>query len=193
MLGETTPADIDTPVDAETIARVASEIKASGLPKPLSEDERIAFQIDWEIRQEQARQRDEQQRVENARRRAEAAEVARLETDVANAQAREKARLELRERADRQAREREIADLRIKAMAAQGWMTNVERAVQNAEVQRQRQALIDDLERSINPPPPAPELEPKVVVISENDFGSSHLGDSDFNPELLKRPGAWRR
>jgi hypothetical protein len=54
---------------------------------------------------------------------------------------------------------------------------------------RQRQALLADVERHFNPPPPAPEPE---VVYVEAVEGSDQLGTSDFNPKLwMQKPRSW--
>ena len=55
--------------------------------------------------------------------------------------------------------------------------------------QQQRQALIDDLERTINPPP-APEPEPSVIYIEQSE-GSDTLGTADINPKLYAQPKRW--
>jgi len=54
---------------------------------------------------------------------------------------------------------------------------------------QQRQALLADLERTINPPPPPPE--PQIIYV-EAEEGSDQLGDRDFNVALWqKRPCSW--
>jgi hypothetical protein len=47
-----------------------------------------------------------------------------------------------------------------------------------------RQALVDDLDRAINPPP---EPQPSVVYVEQSSEGSPRLGDPDFNADLWKR------
>jgi hypothetical protein len=41
----------------------------------------------------------------------------------------------------------------------------------------------------INPPPPTqePATEVQTVYISEDEAGSPHMGDRDFNPKLWTR------
>jgi len=50
------------------------------------------------------------------------------------------------------------------------WQRNVEHAVRNRITLQHRQALIADLERSINSPP-APEPEPEIIYLSPEEQG----------------------
>ena len=53
---------------------------------------------------------------------------------------------------------------------------------------QQRQALLADLERHFNPPPPP---EPEVVYVEAVE-GLDQLGTSDFNPKLwMQKPRSW--
>jgi hypothetical protein len=62
-------------------------------------------------------------------------------------------------------------------------MRNVEQAARTAVGQQRQQALIADLEASINSPPASPDpVEPEVILVSEDDWGSTQLGP-DFNPK----------
>jgi len=126
--------------------------------------------IEKEIWLAERRWRDEQQRAASERKRAEAAAVAEREAAIAAAQEREKAQREFRERSDRDARrhqrEREIADLRLRAARQEAWQRSTETAARNAVVQRQRQVVIDVLDRIVNLPP-APEPVTEVVYVSE--------------------------
>ncbi len=69
--------------------------------------------------------------------------------------------------------------------------SNVQRAQLQAQ-QQQRYAnarlILEDLERSVNPPP---EPEPQVVYVPEEEWGSPRLGSSDFNPKLFSKPLRW--
>jgi hypothetical protein len=64
----------------------------------------------------------------------------------------------------------------------------VAEARRNAAIQ-QRQALIADLDASINPPP-APEAP--VIIVEQQSEGSPELGSADFDPTLFARkPRSW--
>jgi len=49
------------------------------------------------------------------------------------------------------------------------------------------QARVDNLIRSINPPP---EAESQVIYVAE-DQGTPRLGHEDFNADLMKRALPW--
>jgi hypothetical protein len=99
---------------------------------------------------------------------------------IAAQEAREKAQHELRERRAREVREREIAGLHLQAARHESWRRNVEKTARNAVLRHHRQAVIAELGRQINPPPPVPE--PEVIYIEQSD-GSPYLGP-DYNPKL---------
>jgi len=63
-----------------------------------------------------------------------------------------------------------ISDLRFQTRRQAAWQRNVEHAVRNRITLQHRQALIADLERSINSPP-APEPEPEIIYLSPEEQG----------------------
>ena len=179
MSAEETDSSAQTDVSDDVVATVAAEMSSHGL-RPLSDDEllqREAWRAEWHQRDEQRRQRDEQQRLEHQ---AAQAEATRREAAIAAQEAREKAQHELRERRAREVREREIAGLHLQAARHESWRRNVEKTARNAVLRHHRQAVIAELGRQINPPPPVPE--PEVIYIEQSD-GSPYLGP-DYNPKL---------
>jgi hypothetical protein len=78
---------------------------------------------------------------------------------------------------------------RLQSARQQAWQRDVDAAARNAVAIRQRQALLADVERHFNPPPPSPE--PTVVYVEAAE-GSDQLGTSDFNPKLwMQKPRSW--
>jgi multidrug efflux pump subunit AcrA (membrane-fusion protein) len=104
---------------------------------------------------------------------AEQAEAAKREAAIAAAQTREKARRELSERLARVVREREIRNLQFQSAQSQAWQRNLENSYCATVIQQQRQALLDDLERHINPSPPPPG--PAVDVLCGGKSGTAKV------------------
>jgi hypothetical protein len=77
----------------------------------------------------------------------------------------------------------------LKVTRQEWWQSNVEHAARNAFARQRRNALMAELEATINPPLPAPEPE---VIYVEPEEGTGRLGYSDFSPELMKQPVRWR-
>jgi hypothetical protein len=108
---------------------------------------------------------------------------------IALEQERSKARQARQAQIERETRQRELRDLHLKVTQQDWWQRHVDTAARNALAQRQRQALVADLERMISPPAPAPE--PTVVYVEAAE-GSDQLGTSDFNPKLwMQKPRSW--
>src|SRR5262249_54905120 len=107
--------------------------------------------------------------------------LSNCEATIAAEQERNKARRERQEQIATATRERELRDLRLKVTQQGWWQRNVDHAARNAVAIQQRQALVADLERMINPLPPPP-AEPEETYIEQSD-GSPHLGP-DYNPKL---------
>jgi hypothetical protein len=176
----------DTPDDV--VRSVAAEINGGGL-KPLSDDERLEREIWREQQAWRAEQRDAERRQRQAEQAAEAESIARAEQAAEIAESNRRLRLERQERINRDVQQRELADLRIRSAAHEGWQRGVENAARNAVRQRYTQELMGELDALTNPPQPATPPEPEVIETVE---GSDQLGTSDFNPKLwMQKPRSW--
>jgi len=176
------------------VAAVADAIRAVHTIQPPSEEERAQRELDNQLWREEQRWRAEQRRLERERKQAEVAEQARREAAIAAEAARRKAQADARERYTREAREREIADLRLRTRRQEAWQRNVEIAARNAMAYQARQTLMNEIEALVCPPapPPQPENTTEIVYLSEDEAGSPHLGDRDFNPKAwMKKPRPW--
>ena len=190
-MADPTVPQADETISDEVVKAIADEMRGCGV-RPFTEEERAWRQIEVELWRQDCQQRDQEQRQFAEQRRAaqerEAADQARREAELAAQAAKAKNRREFFQRQQEREQRRDITALRSR-VAQQGlWQRDVERAARNAVSQQQRQALIADLERSINPPP---QPEPEVHYIEPYE-GSNRLGDSDFNVKLLSAPMRWR-
>jgi hypothetical protein len=136
--------------------------------------------------------REEQQRQESRRKQAVAEAVAEQERRIAQVEANRKARLERAAEIERRKREVELRNLQIKVQQQSWWQQSVENAARVHEAQQRlaaRLALIDDWTPK---PPPEPENLTEIVYLPEDEAGSPHLGDPNFNPKLWATPRRWR-
>jgi hypothetical protein len=166
--------------DPDVVSAVADAIRADGMPKSLSDEEKALLDLERGLRLEENRRWHEQRQADREREQAVKAEGARREAAIAAAKDRERLQEERRKRIAHETRERELRDLQFRAAQHESWRRNVENAARNTLAGQARQVLIADLERHFDPPPPPPE--PEIVYIEQNPLGSPHLGDPDFNP-----------
>jgi hypothetical protein len=158
------------------VSSVADAIRSSQRLAPLTDEQKIQRRIQQEIYREEQAWKAEQRRAKRERLVAQRAEASRREAAIANEQARQKYNRELLERQKERQRETDILDLKIKTGQATGWITGVENNARIGQYFRQRQALVDELDAIVNPPPtPEPETEPEPVY-PENP----KIGDPDF-------------
>jgi hypothetical protein len=177
-------SDETTDTDSAAVLAVADEIAALHGPlPPLSAEEIEQREIEHELWLYEQHQRAEQQRIARERAQAEAADRAQRESAIAAEQSREKARREFQER-DRS--RQQVSGIYDRLTRAEAFRNDVVAGARRNAVIQHQQALIADLEKTINPPP---EPEPQIVVI-EQPQGSPRLGDPDFNPN---HPDRWTR
>jgi hypothetical protein len=157
-----------TEASDDVVRSVAAEMTGGGL-KPLTDDERV----EWEIWREEQALLAEQRAVEYRERQTEQEAVARAEHAAEIAERNRKARQEYLARQDQQARNSDLAALRLEAQQSAMWRNTV----QNALAYQARQTLINEMEAAINPPPP----EPEQVTAASDDIGSPNIADDDFN------------
>ena len=155
---------------ATAVADVVSEIKNQGKLPPLTDEQIAQRKVDAEIYQAECQWRDQERRAESDRKQAVAAAMAEHERRVALEQAQRKARRERQEQISREVRERELRDLRQQVTRQDWWQRNVDAAARNAVAVRERQALISDLDRIVNPPAPPPEPEVIYAEPEEETF-----------------------
>jgi hypothetical protein len=75
-----------------------------------------------------------------------------------------------------------------KLVAAERFRNEAVAAARRQAVIQQRQALLDDLDRTINPPAP----EAPVIIVEQQSEGSAELGSADSDPTLFARkPRSW--
>ena len=179
----------DETIPDEAVAAIADEMRNCSVPRPLTEEERAWRQIEVELWRHECQQRDQEQRRLSEQRRAaqerEAAEQARREAELAAHAAKEKSRREFRQRQQERRERPDITALRSQVAQQATWQRDVEQAARNAVSQQRRQALIADLERSLNPPPAE---QPYYVFPSD---GTGSLGHVDFNVSLMAQPMRW--
>jgi hypothetical protein len=124
---------------------------------------------------------------------------ARREAAIAAAQAGEKTRQESSKQNARMVRDREVANLHLKAAQQEAWQRNVDIAAHNALVRQQRQArvqllgeVIAGLEQMVAPRSPPEPAEPEVIYLKEylkeDEWGSPHLADRNFNLKWWPKP-----
>jgi hypothetical protein len=164
-----------------------------GLPREPTAAELVARQ-EW---LEQCREAEERRRIQrhhdqlDAEAKAAAEERERqwrLEREAALAAEQHRQRVS-RAIAERSQRNRETARIYERLNRAEQFRNHVvAEARRNAAIQ-QRQALMDDLDRTINPPT-APE--PTTIIVEQQSEGSAELGSADFDPKLFARkPRSW--
>ena len=182
----------DTPDDV--VAAVADAIRATHAIRPLSEEERAQRELDNQLWREEQRWHVEQRRLERERAQAEAAEAARRE----KAERQRKADEALRQKQRTESIQREAENrLNQRLRSNDRKWVQLEQSVALARRQQMRQMLfqntwndLDELQRRLNPPPPAPGPE---IIYVEPDRGTGRLGYADFSPELMKQPVSWWR
>jgi cell wall assembly regulator SMI1 len=155
---------------------------------PLTDEQKQQRRIEIEAWREEQAWAAEQRRSEREQLAAEAEAIARHEADLERAETNRRMRLERQAQIEKATNQRELADLRFQSARHQAWQRDVERAARTALVQRQRNALLTELDQMANPPP---ENLTEIVYVEAAE-GSDQLGTSDFNPKLwMQKPRSW--
>ena len=162
--------------DDETVRAVASEMAGGGL-KPLTDEEIALRHVEREAWREQARQREEQWRLDREQEQAAKAEQEKAEWLAEHRKAEAIRQRERQEQFTRDLHQRELRDMRFQLTQAKSWQRNVEQATRNTIAYQQRQTLMSELEQMINPPAPPSEPEPQTIVVSDE-------GSPDFGPDF---------
>jgi hypothetical protein len=177
--------EADTP-SADAVLSVADQIRSSHRLAPLTDEQKQQRRIAVEAWREEQALLAAERAFERERQQAEQEAAARAEQAAELAERNRVARLELQQRQCEQDLERRLVGLQIRAKQQEAWQNNVENAARIGFAQRQRTTLLGELEKMLSPP--APPLEPEnvteIVYVSEDEAGSPHLGDRDFNPKL---------
>jgi hypothetical protein len=169
--------------DSAAAKSVAAEIANSHRRETVTNEQRLIWQLEFEAREEERRQRVREARIENHRAEIEAAARAERQARqaaIADAEARQRAGREAMERSQRN---RETAGIYERLTRAEQFRNHaVAHARQQAAI-NQRQALLDDLQRDIDnlkPPPP-----PTVVVEQPEEDPPWRLGPG-FDPKARR-------
>ena len=174
--------EADTPADA--VLSVADQIMASSRLVPLTDEQKMQRRIEIEAWREEQAVLAEERKAERERLEAQRAEAERAEAALEQAERNRVARLALQERQRERDREQQLVGLQIRAKQQEVWASNVEAAAHAALAQRYRNTLMGELENMLCPPPPEPQNVTEIIYTSEDEAGSPHLGDRDFNPKL---------
>jgi hypothetical protein len=173
------------------VASVADSIRSSCRLKPLTDQLKLRRQLEQEIWREEQAFLAEQRRAERERRQQEAEAIARHEAATALAERNRQLRLEQEKRNQERQREQTLVGLQIRATQQEVWANNVETAARAGLMQRQRQALMNELDAMIAPAP-TPEPE-QTVAVADDGLGSPNIADEDFNPRYWLRKPIFRR
>jgi hypothetical protein len=154
--------DYATETNPDAVVAVGDAIRGGTALAPVSDEDRMARDLEREIRLQENRRRRERERE-----RALEAEAAQHAAAVAAAQEREAANLALRARHAELGRQREMSHLRLQATQQQAWQLNFERYANNAAHQQRTASLVGELDVMLSPPPPEPE--PEIVYVEDSD------------------------
>ena len=155
-------------VSPDVIRSVAAEISGGGL-QPLSDEEKLQRQIEWQNRREE----EEFWRIERERERAGKEMEERRSLALAAEREAHKASLERQREIDRQVTQRSLSDLRLQSAQQSGWQRDVTRAMQNQAAYQARHTLLNELESMLTPPPLP---EPSVVVVEADQEDDTFCG-----------------
>jgi hypothetical protein len=152
----------------------------------LTDDERLQREIWREERAEEEAWREAERRIDQERHESEERAAANQQRAIAAAEARERARQEYMQRAERWSRDSDLATLRFEAQQSAAWRNTVQGALRQQHVQ----SLYGELEKMLSPPPPP---EPVVIDQPDDDLGSPNIGDENFNPRYWLDKPIFRR
>jgi hypothetical protein len=164
-------------VSPDVIRSVAAEISGGGL-QPLSDEEKLQRQIEWQNRREE----EEFWRIERERERAGKEMEERRSLALAAEREAHKASLERQREIDRQVTQRSLFNLGMSAARQDAFQRNVENAHAQNVKQQYRQTLLGELDAMIAAKFAAPEPEPEP-----EDEPGSHFGDPGFSVEAWSR------
>lgn len=171
--------------DSAAAKSVAADITNSHRRETVTDEQRLLWRLEFEAREEERQQRVREARIENHRAEIAAAAQAERQAAIAAELARQKASREFRERGRERDHQRTVYE---KLVAAERFRNEAVAAARRQAVIQQRQALLDDLDRTINPPAP----EAPVIIVEQQSEGSAELGSADFDPTLFARkPRSW--
>jgi hypothetical protein len=178
--------DYQAETKTDAVLSVADAIRSSHRLAPLTDEQKLQRQIEIEAWREEQAFLAAKRRFEYEQRQAEAEAIARHEAAIERAEVNRKARLERSAEIERQTREIELRDLQTRDRLHQVWQTGVQNAVRQTIAANQQTSLMAELEKMLTPPapPPEPENVTEIIYTSEDEAGSPHLGDRDFNPKL---------
>jgi hypothetical protein len=174
--------------DLETVRSIAADMANAGKPVPPTEAERA----EWRAWREQQALLANEQRLECARRRAEAAaeqeREARRQAAIARSERNERLQAEKRQQSARQMRDRQLSDLHQASIRSERFRQGMMRSAAHSMSQQQLSEALDSWMAMKYPPPPP---EPTVVVVSE-DYGSADLGSRNFDvAKWARKPRSW--
>jgi hypothetical protein len=178
--------DYRAETEADVVLSVADSIRSANRLAPVTDEQKLQRRIEIEAWNEQQAFLAEERRFEYEQRQAEIEAVARHEAALEQQEANRKARLALQERQRERDRDQQLVGLQIRAKQQEVWQSSVENAARIGLGQRARTTLLGELEKMLTPPAPPSESNnvTEIVYVSEDEAGSPHLGDRDFNPKL---------